>query len=214
MLVNNGNWTATGPKTTFYKNIRHSPCKSVTDKEDNLNILQQRTIYLAKSSDTMDMNTLYDGDVWIDTDDTSMYFWNASDQRWEDQDTVLIEDMSADKTIDFIETGNGDFESDADYVIRYKQVNDGSLTLYTKTNGKWDDGYELLVPGKSARTDNGKDLPVNYSGFKRTIKNPILLYVGVGLTIFGLFGTIKNFVKTPKNTKIRDESTSKSDDKK
>lgn len=198
MIVDKGSWTGIGPKTTFYTSVKNSPCKSVTDKEDSLDILQQRVIYLAKSSDTLGEETLYNGDVWVDSDDTAVYFWNSNDQRWETQDTRLIDDMADNKTIELLDPGNGDIVSAADYVIRYKQSNDGSLTLYTKTDGIWDIGKELLIPGKTSRTNEGKDLPINYSGFKRTIKNPILLYVGIGLTTFGAIGTMKNFVKPAK----------------
>jgi hypothetical protein len=70
------------------------------------------------------------------------------------------------------------------------------FNVYVKADKVWNK-TETVAPGfaPAIPSDSSGSSSFNATGFKVVVKQPLYLWIGIGLTGIGLFGTVVNFMR-------------------
>lgn len=194
------------PETTFYSDLAHNPCDNIVNHTDNLNIFRMPIVIL--DDNKPDPNKIIN-DIWINSKNSKWYRWNHDSSTYIEGNTQspLIKDYDSSKnslfwgSVDNIIAKKKDdylinFEDDKPYFNIYKSIDSG-------TSGKfiWSPQEKINIPGYTPYipTDGNNMSRINSTSFKIKEKrfDKIILWIGCGLTGFGIFGTIFTFMLKP-----------------
>lgn len=205
-----------GPKTTFFKDFRKSPCKYITDNSDDVRIMVPRKVYSQENRPTVNVST---GDVWLrktsgfdgdvqysiktEGDWESFYDWGVDTSKEIPDDGIaprlnLLDNRAI--AYDSLSSDSNPGTSFVSFLYVIKMSSLGYFNLYTRNGSSWGK-TKLLIPGLNPSVPKNDDGTVasNYSGFAEEKKDPIWLYIGVVCIILGVVGTVVTFI--PKSKK-------------
>lgn len=213
------------PQTTFYTSVKESECKKYLEGDrgqDGIDILGPRDVVVGDGRQlpteyeegkvVLKPGTMYiygntgtnEGDYQYAILDTSGAWEYHSDWGVDNEDIPpqdLKKYVPKKKILDYNQTitykGPGesiDDFGDSRYIVQYQSADSFYLNIHDKEKQSGASPYASNIPGPATVLPDN----FNVSAFKRKKRNPVYLYVGIGLTLFGIFGSLKSFLPSKK----------------
>lgn len=173
------------PQTTFYSEVHQNPCDGIQNNPDAYNMLRRPDIIISSSSDTPSFDT-----IRIDPQTSRLYTWKVHSYggpsiSWRDEGELLEAFNPAEHSFVISEERPSDSSDKNSIVLQYE---DGVLGVWENIDDTWEKFEVDTLSLVSVLPDQ-----INATGFKKVTKPkfvPTLMWIGVGLTIGGLFGTL------------------------
>lgn len=181
------------PKTTLYSAVSHSPCAGVMNTPDKTKILRVPG-FSSGPNDPDPKAVVLDGNMYLNTT-TSQYYQKNDDQAVWELKGVFVKNFSSSNTISWgsIAPKSGITSgTTGDVYVYYDSSDPVYFVVYTLTDSTNKTWTSNQISGPNMIPTIPKN--VNYSGFKIGTKTQWYLYVGIGLMVLGVFGTIFAFI--------------------
>lgn len=183
------------PVTTFYTNASRDDCPVITKQQDKSRIVRMPKVVVSEKDPRSETSTFLAGDVYINPQNTKWY--RLGDTEWKENDP-LVDNFKG--TIKFISentnTPSDDDGKEGDVIVKFAGDFVPYFNVFLRGKQTWDK-TETTLPGYApdVPTDLNGGSAFNSTGFKYDDRYPLFLWIGIGLSSVGLFGTIGNFMK-------------------